>query len=255
MFEDGTYFQHTIFPAFQEHARKSGMPGWHSRHAANQLLEMLNKFPEKTIVDIYDRVTFWAGYRYSTGIWKWYKEYARNKGVFWDGIKASTYPLYDALQAADPNEKVEDVFDRVIHDFMPDKGLYAAVTKKMGWASAEEIGAENRFKAKAICPGPEFFDWLHSAFERYEVDYAQAEKTGKLEDFYDKFTSGTDVIADPQKTAMFGEAQIVASPDVDLKYLEHTHEPTQTRDTRYHLNSSFTNRLKCVDWKYYLHQS
>lgn len=139
--------------------------------------------------------------------------------------------------------------------------VYDATRKKLGWASGAEVEEQARLQASAVVPGPEFYAWLSDAIERYFEDQDKAARKGgyALEDFYNAFMSVQEIetLSAYQCKSFFGESSLAMrchAGAADAKFCNIPHEPRLTVAADTHMSSSFRNRVKSIDWAYYLHE-
>jgi hypothetical protein len=142
---------------------------------------------------------------------------------------------------------------------------YEAMRTKFGWDSEAKIKIENALQASQTKPSEHFIDWLEGAIKRYfeEFNKIEAEPYDGLdavETFLDKFFRSSEVWSsehgDETPKTNINESVNVVCAHVPIhtctRFVETPYDPSIQFDIDLHMRTSFTNRLKAVDWTYHL---
>jgi hypothetical protein len=220
----------------------------------------------------------------------YYMHYAHNRGAPFQ--KNPKLALQNAFDKARPEQQIEHVFDQALtpdfdeievqpsditfsvpkepvwlppaHRVQP-VSAYESLRKRFGWDSEAKIKIENALQASQIKPSEAFLDWLDGAFKRYFSDLSKVEKeqiSGPegMERFLDKFAMSGEMwrnedVDEPLKRNV-EEAVDVSTAHVPIhactRFVEFVYDPSTQFDSDLHMRTSFTNRLKAVDWAYHL---
>jgi hypothetical protein len=218
-------------------------------------------------------------------IFRYYLEYARGKGVPRKMARGTEGALQHAFERADPTEQIEYVFDRVlVKVWNPVKTInlekegklppqvqldpnspvdaYEALCLAQGWEPLEKVRALEVIQATEIKPSEGFIEWLEGAIARYFVEFARSQANGVPDyenSFYDKFLTGDEIgqCGSPvENKRSLNEPVEICRAHVPIQacsqFTEVAYVPSTRLDTDLHMHTSFTNRLRGVDWNYYL---
>jgi hypothetical protein len=200
--------------------------------------------------------------------------------------------LQNAFEQADPGQLIERVFDEALAQaFRPIEPIkimgfdqpaepaqpppayyrvrpvsaYDTLRERFGWDSETKVKVENALQATQTKPSEALFDWLDGAFKRYFSGLAKTEnehissKDG-IEKFLDKFVLSGEVwrsehVNEPPKHNIdesVNACHVYIPIHACTRFVETAYDPSIQFDIDRHMRTSFTNRLKAVDWTYHL---
>jgi hypothetical protein len=217
-------------------------------------------------------------------LYSYFLRYAEANGQHAPDTGKTKITLQNALEKAKPWQKIESVFDRALAQIEPPAiaaadlpsaptwlppayrvhpiDAYEAMRIKFGWDSDAKIKIENALRATQTKPPASLFDWMDGAFKRYFVALSKTETESinsedGIEKFLDKFILSSQC-SQPQRRPENDkiEAVNVCHAHVPLhtctRFVETVYDPSIQFDADLHMRTSFTNRLKAVDWTYHL---